>query len=275
MIEEANFIVSQNNFKDQVLHMIINNVVIDGKEKSNMTYKDIKIKSLILELKFIFLNKIKLNNITNIFKKNNLNISNIYCSSYVKTFFYKKNFNNKNYKIFLDIGYERTSCLIYKDKMFKSFNSIPIGGNNITKDISKVFKLSLDYSENLKIHLNKDSNQIIPKSISVDLLNKIILARVDEIIELAMFKNCHTGYLNNEEKPCVIFIGNGLKLLPKNYNLDINKSYSELIIYNEYDSSICEAGLQFKKSEEDSLIKTKKKIRKKGIFESFFNLFSK
>ena len=46
----------------------------------------LKIKSLILEIKFICLNKSLINDISNKFKKNNLNILNIYCSSYVKSF---------------------------------------------------------------------------------------------------------------------------------------------------------------------------------------------
>ena len=74
------------------------------------------------------------------FKKNNLNISNIYCSSYVKAIFYKKKLKVKNNYIFLDIGFERTSALFLIIKKFEFFNSINLGGNNITKDISKILK---------------------------------------------------------------------------------------------------------------------------------------
>ena len=100
LIDEANFIIKENNFKDQIIHLIVNNIIIDDNKKLEKIIDDIKIKSLILEIKFICLSKTLINNISNKFKKNNLNISNIYCSSYVKTHFYKKKFKNKNFIYF-------------------------------------------------------------------------------------------------------------------------------------------------------------------------------
>ena len=90
LVEEANFIISENNFKDQVIHISINNIIVDENRKLETIFEDIKIKSLILEFKFICLKKSLINNLSIKFKKNNLNISNIYCSSYVKSVFYKK-----------------------------------------------------------------------------------------------------------------------------------------------------------------------------------------
>ena len=29
LIEEANFIISENNFKDQIIHLIVNNIIVD------------------------------------------------------------------------------------------------------------------------------------------------------------------------------------------------------------------------------------------------------
>ena len=57
LVEEANFIVSENNFKDQVIHIIVNNIITDGNKQIEVISEDIKIKSLILEIKFICLNK--------------------------------------------------------------------------------------------------------------------------------------------------------------------------------------------------------------------------
>ena len=90
LVEEANFIISENNFRDEVIHVAINNIIIDDNKKLENIFDDIKIKYLILELKFICLKKSLINNLFNKFKKNNLNISHLYCSSYVKSIFYKK-----------------------------------------------------------------------------------------------------------------------------------------------------------------------------------------
>ena len=124
-----------------------------------------------MEIKFICLNKSLIDDISDEFKKNNLIVSNIYCSSYVRSFFYKKKIEAKNDYIFLDIGYQRTCALFFNNEKFEFFNSIPIGGNNITKDISKILKLNIDYSEVLKINFNKNEDEL---SFNKNLTNNII-----------------------------------------------------------------------------------------------------
>ena len=291
LVEEANFIVSENNFKDQVIHIIVNNIIIDGNKKIEVISEEIKIKFLILEIKFICLNKSLLSIISNKFKKNNLNISNIYCSSYIKSIFYKKNLKIKNNLIFLDIGFERTSALFFNNNRFQFLNSIPLGGNNITKDISKILKLSIEYSENLKIKFNKDEkeisleknssnninlySEIIEKNISIDLLKQIIEARVNEIIELTILNNNYFKKINSTKKQCIVFIGNGSKLIPNINSINSKKIFSDFIFFEENDSKICDAGINYYKSNESYLTKSKKKPKKTGFFEKFFNLFSK
>ena len=291
LVEEANFIVSENNFKDQVIHIIVNNIIIDGNKKIEVISDEIKIKFLILEIKFICLNKSLISIISNEFKKNNLNISNIYCSSYVKSIFYKKNLEIKNNLIFLDIGFERTSALFFNNNKFQFLNSIPLGGNNITKDISKIFKLSIEYSENLKIKFNKNEKEIflqrnfsnnknlyteiIEKNISIDLLKQIIEARVNEIIELTILNNNYFKKINSTKKQCIVFIGNGSKLIPNINNINSKKIFSDFIFFEENDSKICDAGINYHRSDERFLTNNKKKPEKIGFFERFFNLFSK
>ena len=291
LVEEANFVISENNFKDQVLHISINGIIVDDNKKLDTVFDDIKTKSLILDLKFICLKKSSVNNLLSKFKENNLNILNIYCSSYVKSIFYKKNFENKNNLIFLNIGYEKTSAFFFYYNKFRFLNSIPIGGNNITKDISKILKLDLNYSEDLKLKFNKNDNEInfnqnstndiniyselIKKNISIDLLKKIIEARVNEIIHLSVTQNNFFKNNISAEKPSIIFIGGGSKLLSDSFNIDLTKDFLELIFFEENDSKICEAGMNYHKSDERFLIINEKKPKKTGFFEKFFNLFSK
>ena len=291
LVEEAKFIISENNFKDQVLHIVINNMIVDENRKLETIIEDIKIKSLILDLKFICLKKSLINNLSNKFKQNNLNILNIYCSSYIKSIFYKKNIATENNFIFLDIGYQRTSALFFNNNKFQFFNSVPIGGNNITNDISKVLKLDVKYSEDLKIKFNKDENEIsfnknsvndrnlyqevAEKSISTDLLKQIIEARVGEIIDITVIQNNYFKNINSIEKPIIIFIGSGSKLLPNVNDINSKKYFSKLIFFDENDTKICDAGINYHRSDESLLIKNKKKPIKTGFFEKFFNLFSK
>ena len=291
LVEEANFIISENNFRDQVIHIDINNIIVDDNRKLENLFDDIKIKSLILEIKFICLKKSTINDLSNKFKKNNLNILCIYCSSYVKSFFYKKSIDTRKNIIFLDIGYERTSALFFNNNKFEFFNSVPIGGNNITKDISKVLKLDISYSEDLKRKFDQNENEISfdknskndinlfseisEKNISIDLLKQVIQARVDEIINISIIQNNYFKNINFSEKPKIIFIGNGSKLISFINNFNLKNSFSELIFFDESDIKICEAGINYHKSDERSLISIEKKLKKTGFFEKFFNLFSR
>ena len=291
LIQEAHFLISRNNFKDQVIHLIINNIIVDENKTLDKITNDFQIKSLVLEIKFICLNKILIENITNKFKNNNLKILNLYCTSYVKAYSFKKQLVSKDYLYFIDIGFERSSGFIFNNNKFESFKSIPIGGNNITKDISKILKLSIEYSEDLKIKFNRSENDIsfiknstndinpfsetIEKNISIDLLKQIIVARLDEIIELSILDSASIKNLNSLSKHKLIITGGGSLLLPNNYNLSINKIFSELVSYDENDSLVCESGLNYHKSNESFHIKIREKFKKSGFFENFFNLFSK
>ena len=291
LIEEAHFIVSQNNFKDQIIHLVVNDIIVDDNKKLDKIIEGIKIKSLILEIKFICLSKILIDEISNRFKMNNLKILNLYCSSYIKASFHKKKLDDKNFFILIDIGFERTTGLIFNENKLKYLKSIPLGSNNITKDISKVLKLNLEYSEDLKIKFNRLENEtsfnktnsdkinlyseVLKKNISIHLLKQIIEARVNEIIDLVIFSNNYINNFNSLTKPKLFLTGRGSKLLSTNYKLSIIKSVSELTIFDENDIDYCRSGLDYHKSDESLLTKIKKKEKKFGFFESFFNFFSK
>ncbi len=291
LIEEARFIISQNNFKDQIIHIVVNNIFIDNNKKLNKIIDDIKIKTLILEIKFICLSKTIVDQISSKFKNNNLKIINLYCSSYVKSVNYMKRFDDKDCIFFLDTGFERSSSLIFNMNKFDFFKSIPVGGNNVTKDISQVLKLDHKYSEDLKIKFNKleseisfnksDTNEInlyneiLEKNISIGLLKQVIEARLDEIIELLLFETNYIKNLNAKIKTRLVIFGSGSGLLSNNYSFNLKKFFSEVIIVDENDANLCKSGLNYHKSDESLLNKTKKKPQKSGFFETFFNLFSK
>ena len=107
-----------------------------------------------------------------------------------KKLFLLKSFKNEKNLIFLDIGFQRSSAWFFINDKLNNLSSVPIGGNNITKDISKILKLSINYSENLKINFNKQIfdtyktgknsldnlnlyKEIFEKNISIDLLKKL------------------------------------------------------------------------------------------------------
>ena len=139
VLKEVTQIVVSNYQNYIIIHSILNKCIIDEIEFTKFQKKK-KIKNIKVDLKFICFPKLFIQNLKNKFNENNINILNIFCTSYVKTFFLHKKIKYKNIS-FLEIGWERTTLINYKDGLLKSINSIAIGGFHITKDISKIFKL--------------------------------------------------------------------------------------------------------------------------------------
>ncbi len=63
---------------------------------------------------------------------------------------------------------------------------LPIGGNHITKDISNILKVNVEDAENLKLSFNIDQKLLNKKNISINLIQQIIFARIEEILELSV-----------------------------------------------------------------------------------------
>ena len=294
IIEECNQLIKNNYINKKIIHIIITRHVFDGREITENLKNDLSVKSIIIEIKFIFLPIEKYTEITNVFKKNNLEISNFFCSSYVKSFSYINSLSDYNYVTFIDIGWERSTLTSFYNKKLICINSIPVGGNHFTKDISKIFKIDLQESESIKKLFNKselefsyDKNinnknekflkEIINKNISVDLLKKVILSRIEEIIEL-VFKNFHySEKVNNFSNSILVLTGNGSKLFDKNtFYMNDEYNFKEIIFYEEKDIEICLTGLKFDINSHDSDLKeVQKSLKKIGIFEKFFNFFGR
>ena len=293
LMKEANLLIANNYLENKIIHLITTKSIFDGIDTYENFKNDKKAKSIIIEIKFLCLNWKRYNDISNIFKKNNLEILNLYCSSYVKSFFYLNQFKEKKFLTFLDIGWERSTIVSYKDNRVVNFNSIPIGGNHITKDISKVLKLNLDYAEKIKKTFNKseiefsfDENddkekkfliqEIIGKNISIDLIKKVILSRVEEVISLACKDIYFSDETNDSQNSNLILTGKGSKIFNKNsFHLDIKYNFTDISFYEESDSEICSAGNNFNRGDNNELHLIKKNKKKKGFFENFFNLFSR
>lgn len=111
-------------------------------------------------------------------------------------------FNDRlDYKVILECGAGITEIGIFKDGIFKDGYSIPLGGDNITSDLSICAGLSYDEAEILKYNYShkyksesedlKDKEiKIGEKNIHKELFYKVCEARIEEIL----------NYVNNELK---------------------------------------------------------------------------
>ena len=260
LILELNQIFETNYNKYQIIHTILDKCIVDNKLFYEIP-KDVKvINNIKIDFKILCYPKNIINYIKNSFKKNNINITNFFCTSYIKSQSYLKNLNFKNAS-FLDIGFEKTSLICFLNKKLKFIQVIPIGGNHITKDISNVFNLSLDEAEKIKRLFNKSENEfsyqqnvnnnisikdIISKNISIDTLKKVILYRVQEIIDLSYNKYDSNSYKICLKNSDLFLIGNGSLLFKDNsFHLKDSFEFKNISFFNETDYQICNSGLTY------------------------------
>ena len=280
-------LINSNYLDYEILHLILDYCIIDKKSYSYLPIQK-RINNIKLNFKIISFPKKIINEIKETFKQKNLNVINIFCSSYTKSLHYLKNLK-KNKHFFLDIGFARTSLVIFENKKFKSINSVPIGSFHITSDISKVFDINYNDAEKIKKSFNQTETEfsykekdlsknlsmkeIIDKNISINTLKKVILYRVQEIIDLSFKQSSLSTYISNYESIDIFLIGDGSILFNNNsFYLENNFDFNSINFYKETDLDICKSGVSyFLKNYE----MPKKPIKKSGIFERFFNFFAK
>lgn len=288
LLLELNQLIEINYNQLYINHVILNNCIINKKKFNSLPESNQEISNIKISFKLICYPRKLINSIKSNFAKNNLNINNIFCASYLKTLTYLRNLNNPRV-CFLEIGWERTSLIIYDNSKLKYIKSIPIGSFHITKDISKIFKISLEDAEKIKKSFNKTETEfsynnnynlenmtvkeILNKNISTDTLKRVILYRVQEIIDLS-FKNINLEYKKINLKNSDLFlIGGGSILFDNNsFYLDDKFEFNSINFYHEKDSEICNSGLIYYMNNYELPKKTKKN---QGIFERFFNFFGK
>ena len=292
IILEANQLVKDCYTNKKIIHSIIKKYIVNDKEFLSMPEELIEINSVIVEIKFICLPYNEYQDVIETFKKSNLKVTNFFSSSLVKSFKYINSFKENNSVVFLDIGLDRTTAIFFNNQKLDLLKSISIGGNHISKDISQIMKISIEESESLKKTFNKseidfsysetspmDNNSIIKKiigkNISIDLLKKVILARIEEIIKLSFKDVNFSENIDKKQNLNLVLIGNGSKIFNKNsFQLEDKYNFKEINFYEENDHEICEAGLIFKENFKDiNQEKLNKYQNKLGIFHRFFNFF--
>lgn len=123
---------------------------------------------------------------------------------------------------FIDVGAQTTDISVYKRGNLCYTGMIPLGGDNITNDISVCLKIPFIEAEKLKIKYgdltnNKERNDVRIKvnagydnsvEIEANLLKDIIEARSEEILYYARKKLEQSNYFN--EISGVVIVGGGL-----------------------------------------------------------------
>tara|TARA_B110000027_G_scaffold131264_1_gene155267 strand:+ start:686 stop:1795 length:1110 start_codon:yes stop_codon:yes gene_type:complete len=271
LVQEAKQQILKHYTNYNITHIIINNYRIDDVDYSYLP-KEIKCDFVSLDIFFICLPTDLISYFKNIFSKTNVQVDKIICSSYAKSINYKDNLNLSGYVSFVDIGFNKTSVISYHNNKILSLDVLPIGGNHITKDISKILKLDLKRSEQEKCNLDQNLKLINHIDISSDTLQEIIFARTDEIFKLCAKTIDLSLHTLGDAK--IYVSGEGSKIFD-NYLKDEIFFAKEINLLRETLEDICQSGFRLVTAlnKQEVVVVPKKQI-KQGFFEKFFHFFN-
>ena len=270
LVQEAKQQISKYYKNQNIIHIIINNYKINNTDYDYLP-SNIKCNFIALDVLFICLPRETIEYFKNIFYKFDISINQIICSSYTKAKNYEEGITYNENISFIDIGFNKTSIITFNNNKISCLNVLPIGGNHITKDISKVLKIDLQQAENIKIDFDKKKKFLNNQYFSQEFLQKIIFARSEEILKMCAQSIKLNSISVNPFK--VVLMGQGSKIL-------INKNDDKIFIKHDLNllevktQDICGAGftLGIDLNRQEVTVVAKKPI-KKGFFEKFFHFF--
>ena len=270
LIQEAKQQILKYYENYDIAHIIINNYKIDDVDYSYLP-DEINCHFISLDIIFICLPNDLVMYFKNIFSKSNISINKVICSSYVKSINYKNNLNLKGHTSFIDVGFNKTSIISYLDNNILSLDVLPIGGNHITKDISKILMIDLKKSEQVKLNFDKNNKLSTYGDFPLEKLRKIIFARTEEILELCAKSVESNSFVLGQFK--MVLMGEGSKILD-NSHIDKISFSNDIDFLEETLEDICQSGFKFgtKINKQEVVVIPKKQI-KQGFFERLFHIF--
>ena len=276
LINDCENKLKSNNKEKDIIHIIKSNVMLDNEYVDDLeNYKKESSKATV-NLKFILVDKKVYDSIKKLFLKKHISLESVFCTSYIKSLGLINKLNISGYSSFIDIGLKKSSIAIFRDNNLLYLNNTHVGGDHITRDISKILKLDYRTSEARKLQFYK--NNFEENTLMEDqLLKKIINSRLEEIIEI-LFLNCpltQDNLLKSDLK--LFFTGNGSKVLNEN-QLTFGAEFDfikEMSIIDEKDYDNCNSAIEFNFSNK-KIQPTKSLLspENKGFFEKLFSYFN-
>ena len=270
LVQEAKQQILKYYTNHNIAHIIINNYKIDNTDYSYLP-DEIKCHFISLDILFICLPADLVQYFRNAFSKCNILVNQIICSTYAKSINYKNSLNLTGQVSFIDVGFNKTSIISYFNNRILSLDVLLVGGNHITKDISKILEIDLQRSEQVKLNFDQNHEILNNEGISHETLQKIIVARTEEILELCV-KSIETNSFTSDKFKMVL-MGDGSKILDNQYKDKIS-FLNDIDFLEETLEDICQSGFKFRTepNKQEVLVVPKKQI-KQGFFEKLFHLF--
>ena len=216
---------------EDIIDLDINFYKLDNKVLKNEV---IGWKGSTLEINFtaVILKKEEIQRIIDVCKASNLNLRGIKSNIMVGKKIFLNNRATLGTKALIDIGATTSDIAIFKDGVLKNISFLPLGGENITKDIEICAKVNHHEAESLKkmysdkyeTFLKEGTMEYLeegPCKIDKELFYQIINARIEEIIKYVKNQLKNTSYFDGI---CSIIIyGEGITCYENIFNLIKNE----------------------------------------------------
>ena len=210
----------------QIIDIVTNDFILEDGKKVEDPIGAFS-SSFVLNAQIILADKDYIRQISSIFRKVDIDVDGMVPITLAEKNLVLDESDQKDFIMLLDIGAENTDIGIFDEDRFVYTNAIPIGGDNITKDIELVLNISHEEAEKLKrqyglalksyidndtevvLNTAKDGNKIVRSSNIVE----IIEARIEQIFELVNKDITNEGIkqkLNN-----VVLTGQGITNISK------------------------------------------------------------
>ncbi len=278
--QDIDYLINQSeneikiNYKEKdILHIIKHKILLDGQIINEIETITTKSSKLIIELKFILIDKKISNKLKELFLKKQISVKNVFCTSFIKSEGLTKKFGMSGYSSFIDIGLKKSSLSIFRNNKLLYLNNTHIAGDHITRDINKILKIDYRTAESKKLKFFKNN---LPTKVfnENDLLKKIINSRLEEIIEI-LFLNCPLiSHKLLKDDLRLFFIGNGSKVLNENL-LSFGPEFKfikEMKIIGEKNYDCCNSAVEFYlKHKKIQAPNQSVNLENKGFFEKLFS----
>lgn len=242
-----------------------------------------------IEADLVLANSTVINSFLKCIDNNNLKLSGLVLNSTAVMAAILSNNEKKMGSLVIDVGGDKTDFYVIKDNKMVNSYSLGLGGNNITNDISICCRVTYDEAEKIKVKYasinSSDEDEIKLSSsfdeqkIKINYLNRIIEARIEEILQLVKKKIELSVF---EEIDSVILIGGGIaaiknieefskNILGKTVRIGIPKYMGSTSPIFALSVGIVEDSLNASK---EYKIQNAEKTNKEGIFKRIKDIFT-
>ncbi len=208
--------ITDNIPNKEIIHLFNTAFFLDGEEKRKLPL-GLAGDFYIHQLTFFLIKKNNLKNLKILFGKCNLIIQRIIDSN----FLFNMNIYNLNSSInffCIYLGRENSSLTLFYNGSFCFLENFNFGTNIIKKDVSKLCSIELDTIDKIisEINFEKEfSEELLDKKyfndnhyrkVSLSHIKEIMLARLNELLDIIFIKNTNAKNLKPKIENCFIFI---------------------------------------------------------------------